>query len=65
MAGLYVPNGYGESTFREVNSNEEYQQASKDVARAIRDCKEVPPQTMQAVLQWNGYYDKSQLLRTY
>lgn len=65
MAGLYVPNRYGESTFREVNSDSEYEQASRDVASAIRNHKEVPFRTMQAVLQWNRYYDERQLLARY
>ena len=65
MAGLYFPNRYGGLTYRDVNSNKEYEQASRDVAKAIRNGKEVPNQTMQAVLQWNGYYDPRQLLFKY
>lgn len=65
MAGLYVPNRHGELVYKEVNSSKEYEKASKDVARAIRDHKEVPSRTIQAVLQWNGYYDERQLLARY
>jgi hypothetical protein len=65
LAGLYFPNKYGGNSYREVNSDYEYKQASRDVAKAIRNHQEVPFRTLQAVLQWNGYYDERQLLANY